>query len=180
MDVLLPNKQAALRLVAECIADKDAAVRNAALNNLLCVWQLIGDKIFKDIGAVRIGGPYVFSSIARTESDVLFALICGPTPLCVMSESLLSGSSMKLGSSVLSSRLQDLEQCGVLTTRVRRQLGNSAVSGTLLLSAFIGPQLPGAIVAGKSRPRLSGVTRAIIGFPSPDVLFHAFHHVFLL
>ncbi|XP_055331341.1 cytoskeleton-associated protein 5-like [Paramacrobiotus metropolitanus] len=49
----VPSHQAALKLVASLIGDKDAAVRNAALNNLLVVYQLVGEKIFKLIGQIN-------------------------------------------------------------------------------------------------------------------------------
>jgi len=58
ISVCQPTPAAALKLIAQQISDRDNSVRSAALNAVVVAYHLIGENIFKHIGAVNICCTY--------------------------------------------------------------------------------------------------------------------------
>ena len=54
-NVCQPSPAKALPAVAAQIADRDNGVRNAALNAIVEVYNLVGETVYKYLGRVRIG-----------------------------------------------------------------------------------------------------------------------------
>jgi len=54
ISVCQPTAAAALKLIAQQIADRDNSVRSAALNAIVVAYHLIGENVFKHIGTVRL------------------------------------------------------------------------------------------------------------------------------
>jgi len=53
ISVCQPTPAAALKLIAQQIADRDNSVRSAALNAVVVAYHLIGENVFKHIGTVN-------------------------------------------------------------------------------------------------------------------------------
>jgi len=54
ISVCQPSPAAALKFIAQQIADRDNSVRSAALNTIVVAYHLIGENVFKHIGTVNI------------------------------------------------------------------------------------------------------------------------------
>lgn len=54
ISVCQPTPPAALKIIAQQIADRDNSVRSAALNAIVVAHHLIGENVFKHIGMVNI------------------------------------------------------------------------------------------------------------------------------
>ena len=54
ISVCQPTPAAALKLIAQQIADRDNSVRSAALNAVVVAYHLIGENVFKHIGTVNM------------------------------------------------------------------------------------------------------------------------------
>lgn len=52
--VCLPSPAFCMKEVAKHISDRDNAVRNAALNCVVQAYYIVGDKVFKLVGQVRL------------------------------------------------------------------------------------------------------------------------------
>jgi len=57
ISVCQPTAAAALKLIAQQIADRDNSVRSAALNAVVVAYHLIGENVFKHIGTVNMHFP---------------------------------------------------------------------------------------------------------------------------
>jgi len=54
ISVCQPTAGAALKLIAQQIADRDNSVRSAALNTVVIAYHLIGENVFRHIGTVNM------------------------------------------------------------------------------------------------------------------------------
>lgn len=52
--VCMPTPAACLKEVAKQISDRDNSVRNAALNCVVQAYNIVGDKVYKLVGNVRV------------------------------------------------------------------------------------------------------------------------------
>lgn len=75
MNVCQPTPGKALKEIAIHIGDRDNAVRNAALNTIVTVYNVHGDQVFKLIGTVSDISICLVSMLWKVFQDFLVAEI---------------------------------------------------------------------------------------------------------